>query len=163
MQYNKKFVIIGNANNITYKDFFPLIKDNKVWLGYTTPKEFITNLETKASQKFGNTCWYTNLDHKKRHEELILTKSYNPTNYPTYDNYNAIEVSKVVNIPKDYAGAMGVPITFLDKYNPHQFEIISDSRYHDGQDFADDINFINGKCTYRRIIIKYKNIIKEEK
>ena len=92
----------------------------------------------------------------KRTEELMLTKNYNPIDYPKYDNYDAIEVNKVANIPKDYYGIMGVPITFLDKYNPEQFEILGDSRYHDGSDAANDINFINGKQKYKRILIRRK-------
>ena len=94
----------------------------------------------------------------KRVEELILTKKYadNPGAYPYYDNYNAIEVSRVVNIPCDFDGIMGVPITFIDKYNPNQFEIVGDSRYHDDSDVANDINFINGKGLYRRVLIRRK-------
>lgn len=122
MEYGKKFLIIGNKNAITYKEFFPLLKDNKVWLGCNGVKEFIQPDGTV--KKFGNICWYTNLDHKKRHEKLILWKHYTPEEYPKYDNYDAIEVSKVSEIPVDYDGVMGVPITFLDKYNPDQFEII---------------------------------------
>lgn len=124
MEHEKKFIVIGSQNAITYKEFFPLLKDDKVWLGSTHPKEFIQRNGTV--KKFGNICWFTNLDIKKRHEELILVKKYagHEDEYPTYDNYDAIEVSKVVDIPLDYAGVMGVPITFLDKYSPEQFEII---------------------------------------
>lgn len=124
MEHQKKFIVIGSQNAITYKEFFPLLKDDKVWLGSTHPKEFIQRNGTV--KKFGNICWFTNLDIKKRHEELILVKKYagHEDEYPTYDNYDAIEVSKVADIPLDYDGAMGVPITFLDKYCPDQFEII---------------------------------------
>ena len=122
MEYEKKFLIIGNMNAITYKEFFPLLKDNKVWIGYNAVKEF--KQPDGTMKQFGNICWFTNLDIKKRHENLILTEKYTPENYPKYDNYDAIEVSKVADIPKDYDGVMGVPITFLDKYNPEQFEII---------------------------------------
>lgn len=124
MEHQKKFIIVGNMNAITYKEFFPLLKDDKVWLGSTHPKEFIQRNGTV--KKFGNICWFTNLDIKKRHEELILVKKYagHEDEYPTYDNYDAIEVSKVADIPLDYDGVMGVPITFLDKYSPDQFEII---------------------------------------
>ena len=101
-------------------------------------------------------CWFTNFDISKRHEELILYKNYNPQDYPKYDNYDAINVDKTSDIPCDYYGIMGVPITFLDKYNPDQFEILGDSRYHDGKQEADDINIINGKQLYRRILIKRK-------
>lgn len=124
MEHEKKFIVIGSQNAITYKEFFPLLKDDKVWLGSTHPKEFIQRDGT--IKKFGNICWFTNLDIKKRHEELILVKKYagHEDEYPKYDNYDAIEVSKVVDIPLDYAGVMGVPITFLDKHSPDQFEIV---------------------------------------
>ena len=136
MKYEKKFLIIGNQNNISYKEIFPLLKDNKVWLGinagsqkFEVPLDFerdntFIGENGKKYAKFGNICWYTNLDHKKRHEELIMYQTYNPEEYPKYLNYDAIEVGKVANIPIDYDGVMGVPITFLDKYNPEQFEII---------------------------------------
>ncbi|GAB6395100.1 MAG: putative adenine-specific methylase [Bacteroidales bacterium] len=166
IEYEKKFLIIGHQNAITYKEVFKLLKENKIWLGYGFNGNvgfFINNRYTdyaKASVhkegmiRVSGVHWFTNLDHTKRHEDLILYKTYTPEEYPKYDNYDAIEVSKTAEIPMDYDGVMGVPITFLDKYNPEQFEIISDSRYHDGQDFPDDINYINGKCTYRRILIK---------
>lgn len=138
LEYNKKFLIIGSQNNVTYKEIFPLLKDNKLWLGYksgdmafTVPDSY-TARETRFwidenGQKWrslGNICWFTNLDIQKRHEDLILYKSYSPEEYPTYDNYNAIEVKKVADIPCDYDGVMGVPITFMDKYNPDQFEVL---------------------------------------
>jgi hypothetical protein len=152
IKYEKKFLIIGNFNAITYKEIFPLIKNNEIWLGCNFVKEFETPDGSK--KKFGNVCWYTNIPHKKRNEELILFRKYvgNEKDYPKYDNYDAIEVSKTKDIPMDYDGAMGVPITFLDKYNPEQFEILGDNRYITGE--YNDINFINGKNTYRRIIIK---------
>ena len=124
MEYGKKFIAIGSQNAITYKEFFPLLKNDEVWPGVTHPKEFVQR--DGEIKKFGNICWFTNLDIRKRHEELILVKKYagHEDEYPKYDNYDAIEVSKVVNIPLDYAGVMGVPITFLDKYSPDQFEIV---------------------------------------
>ena len=122
MEQNKKFIILGPNNAITYKEFFPLLKDNEVWLGYNSVHEFAQ--PDGSFKKFGNIGWYTNLDIQKRHENLILYRNYNPEEYPTYDNYNAIEVGKVSEIPCDYDGVMGVPITFLDKYNPDQFEIL---------------------------------------
>ena len=135
IEYKKQFVIIGNQNAITYKEIFPLLKENKMWLGnhsgaqsFLVPQNFERNntyIENgKKYAKFGNICWFTNLDTKKRHEIMPLYKKYSPEEYPQYDNYAAIEVSKVSDIPYDYSGAMGVPITFLDKYNPEQFEII---------------------------------------
>ena len=127
MEYSKKFVIIGNMNAITYKEFFPLLKDNKVWLAYTSPKIFLQ--PDGSEKKFGNVVWYTNLDIKKRHEPIDLVEHYSPEKYPKYDNYDAIEVSKTLDIPMDYDGVMGVPISFLDKYCPEQFEIVELSRY----------------------------------
>ena len=119
---NMSFLIIGSINNITYKNVFPLIKDNKLWLGYTAPKEFIQ--PNKEIKKFGNICWFTNLDIEKRHEELILVKKYNKDDYPHYVNYDAIHINKVSDIPTDYTETMGAPISFLDKYNPEQFTIL---------------------------------------
>ena len=141
IEYDKKFIIIGNQNAITYKEIFPLLKDNKMWLGYNSGAQIFrvpATIERKnlfvrdgvTYAKFGNICWYTNLEQPKRHELLPLYKKYTPEEYPKYDNYDAIEVSKVADIPCDYFpsessnGDMGVPITFLDKYNPEQFEII---------------------------------------
>jgi hypothetical protein len=123
-KYNKQFVIIGDLNWVTYKNVFPLIKENKMWFGYMTVKEFKT--PDGSIQKFGNKLWFTNLDLDKNHEELPLTKNYkgNESNYPRYDNYDAIEVKKIAEIPKDYYDMMGVPISFLTKYNPEQFEIV---------------------------------------
>lgn len=122
IKYDKKFLVIGNDNAITYKEIFPLIKENKIWLGNTRVKEFLQ--PDKTYKKFGNVGWFTNLSHEKRNQNLILYKNYNPNNYPNYDNYDAIEVGAVNDIPLDYDGAMGVPITFIDKYNPDQFEIL---------------------------------------
>ncbi len=137
VEYNKGFVVIGSFNAITYKEIFKLIKEDKIWLGYgfkggnayfktPYPNEFARGVynEETGLVKFRNVTWYTNLDISKRHENLLLYKTYNPDEYPHYDNYNAIEVSKTKDIPLDYDGAMGVPITFLDKYNPEQFEIL---------------------------------------
>ena len=122
MQYRKKFLIIGDLNWLTYKDIFPLLQNNDVWLGYNNVKEFIQ--PDGSIKKFGNKLWFTNLDIKKRHEKLILWKEYNPEEYPTYYNFDGINVDKVDKIPKDYDGIMGVPITFMGQYNPDQFEII---------------------------------------
>ena len=166
VQYNKKFLVIGNQNAITYKEIFPLIKENKLWTGNNMVKAFrvpqVTNKNCEVLPngeiiaKFGSICWFTNLDIKKRHEEIILYKSHNEEEFPKYDNYDAIEVSKVCEIPKDYDGIMGVPITFLDKYNPSQFEIVGLDRYvednpHYGKRFT-----INNRETYARILIRKK-------
>lgn len=138
MEYGKKFVIVGHQNAITYKEVFPLLRKNEVWLGYKSgdmafkvPKSSEPKAtrywEDETGQKWrslGNICWFTNLDHNKRHEELDLVCRYSPDEYPKYDNYDAIEISKTADIPYDYDGVMGVPITFMDKYNPEQFEVL---------------------------------------
>ena len=136
MEYQKKFLVIGNKNAITYKEFFPLLKDNKVWIGCTNVKEFLQ--PDGSIKKFGNIGWFTNLDVAKRHENLVLWKNYTPKEYPKYDNYDAINVNKVSEIPCDYNGVMGVPITFMDKYNPEQFEII-------GMDLNDSVESLGIK------------------
>lgn len=123
MEHEKKFLIIGNKNAITYKEFFPLLKDDEVWIGCNSPAEFSTP-DGMTKKLNGLTRWFTNLDVAKRHEKLILWKNYTPEEYPTYDNYDAINVDKVSEIPCDYDGVMGVPITFLDSFNPEQFEIL---------------------------------------
>lgn len=179
IEYNKKFLIIGNQNAITYKEIFPLLKENKMWLGFRcgdmafTVPEYYEERATRFwidenGQKWrsmGNICWFTNLDHKKRHEEIELYKKYTPEEYPQYDNYNAINVDKVANIPEDYYGIMGVPITFLDKFNPDQFEIMGMSAsagYNAmivGIEFLGDKDarpLINGKNTYARVFIRRK-------
>ena len=172
MEYEKKFIIIGNQNAITYKEVFPLFRDNKIWYGvsihshgrdFRVPEdyplkayEFRTDAEGNKYINVKGVRWITNLDYEARHEDLILYKKYTPEEYPKYDNYDAIEVGKTAEIPCDYYGVMGVPITFMDKYSPDQFEILGDSRYHDGQEFADDINVINGKTLYRRLLIRRK-------
>lgn len=150
IDHDKKFVIIGNQNTATTKDIFPLLKENKVWLGYHSghtlfevpdsygipdfydkndkqklrSNGYVIDENGKLWRNLGNICWFTNLDIRKRHEQMILIRKYKPEEYPEYDNYDAIEVSMAANIPMDYAGVMGVPITFLDKFNPDQFEII---------------------------------------
>lgn len=135
MKYEKKFLIIGHQNAIHYKEIFPLIKENKVWLGYGFKGgagHFISKYEDKATAgdhkegmiRVSGVHWFTNLEIKKRHENLILYKHYTHEEYPRYENFDAIEVSKTADIPCDYDGMMGVPTTFLDKYNPDQFEII---------------------------------------
>ena len=123
MEHDSKFLIVGNKNAIAYKEFFPLLKNNEVWVGVNNIKEF--NTPSGEIKKFGNIGWYTNLDVAKRHEKLILWKSYTSEEYPTYDNYDAINVDRIADIPCDYNGVMGVPLTFLDIYNPDQFEIIT--------------------------------------
>ena len=149
MEYGKKFLIIGSMNAITYKEIFPYIKNNELWLGMNWVKDFVQpNGEVK---KFGNICWYTNIGHSRRNTELDLYKKYSADEFPKYDNYDAIEVSKVTDIPMDYEGVMGVPITFLDKYCPTQFEIIKFRKGNDDKDLS-----VNGKCPYFRILIRRK-------
>jgi len=177
MEYNKKFLILGDQNAITYKEIFKFIKENRLWPGYDNggtkwfqvPMDY--DIPTESRKKvvngvkyfsMGIILWFTNLDTTKRHEELILYKKYSPEEYPKYDNYDAIEVSRYSDIPMDYDGVMGVPVTFLDKYNPEQFEIVGWSRHNDqnmdggywkgGKSDAT----INGKEVYRRILIRNK-------
>ena len=158
IEYKKSFLIIGNQNAITYKEIFPLIKDNKMWLGCNMVKEFVK--PDKTTQSFGNVGWFTNIPHKKRNTPLALYKKYSPKEFPKYDNYDAINVGKVIEIPKDYDGIMGVPVTFLDKYCPDQFEIAGCSyQYGDCGKHIDDTIWsgqINGKEIYKRIFIKNK-------
>ena len=170
IEHKKKFIIMGNINAVTYKDFFPLIKEGMVWPGVSFNKtmEFILpddyqkwNYRTEDGRKVGKVpvAWYTNLDLKKRHEELILVKRYTPEEYPHYDNYDAINANKVANIPCDYAGVMGVPITFLDKYNPEQFEILQLCASHgkEPKGIENEAGCINGKWIYARILIRNKH------
>ena len=141
MEYNKKFLIIGNTQAITYKEIFPYIKNNELWLGcssfntgmyfkvpdsyeYADTYKFDRERNGEKVMRVSSICWYTNIDNKKRNTELDLYRKYDADTYPKYDNYDAIEVSKVTDIPIDYQGVMGVPITFLDKYCPSQFEIV---------------------------------------
>jgi hypothetical protein len=176
MEYKKRFLILGSMNAITYKECFKLIQDNQMWLGVSLRGkgiefEVLSDYPIKKGSgrigengkkfvKMGNVRWFTNLDYEQRHVSLDLDEKYygHESSYPRYDNFDVINVDKIKDIPKDYEGVMGVPITFLDKYNPEQFEIIGDSRYHDGKDCADDINLLNGKLLYRRILIKNRRV-----
>lgn len=153
MVYDKKFIIIGNINAISYKECFEAIKENKMWLGYNCVRHFAQPDGTMYET--ARTYWYTNLDIAKRHEDIILYKTYqgNEGNYPHYDNYDAINVDRTQDIPVDYAGVIGVPITFLDKYNPAQFDIVKFRKGDDEKDLS-----INGKFPYFRILIKNKKI-----
>lgn len=182
IEFDKKFVILGNMNAITYKEIFKLIKENKIWAGYgfnqsmvfTSPYENDLESNRKFCESkgyFGDNYikvpainWYTNLDIKKRHEEMVLVQKYNPFDYPKYDNYDAIEVSKVKDIPKDYDGVMGVPITFLNKFNPEQFEILDLNPHffsvvEKGLPKPKQLKFSDGrKDPYARILIKNKKV-----
>lgn len=171
--HSKKFLILGHQNAITYKEIFPFIKSNQLWLGvdnggtkwFEVPEDYDIPTESRKrianGKKYfslGSIMWYTNLDNAKRHQNLQLNQEYHPVKYPTYDNYEAIEVSRYTNIPKDFMGVMGVPITFLDKYNPDQFEILGCNRGV-GQD-PDGIfgrsSYLNGKETFKRLFIRRK-------
>ncbi len=179
MAYDKKFLIIGHQNAIKYKEIFALLKENKIWLGYGFKGgagHFISKYQDIATAsdhregmiRVSGVTWFTNLEHNKRHEKLILYKEYNPeTNpeeYPKYENYDAIEVSKTKDIPINYDGVMGVPITFMDKYNPEQFEIIwTTDRGGDGMlehlklpHTRYDAPVVRGKGLYSRILIRIK-------
>lgn len=175
VEYGKKFLVIGNNNAITYKEIFPLIKENKLWLGFSDNKtmEFVMpdsyekyNYIDKKGRKIGKVpaiSWFTNLEHSKRNDEIILYKKYTPEEFPKYDNYDAIEVSRVCEIPKDYNGVMGVPITFLGKYNPSQFEIVgltsSSKECTYGLLLSENQSTrakINSKYIYARLLIKKK-------
>ncbi len=183
IEYDKKFVIIGNLNALTYKETFKLIKENKIWFGHSihsgdrefgVPKDYPLNAASSRIDENGNKFlrvkdvrWFTNLDYEERHLDFILFKKYSSEEYPTYDNYDAINVDVTKKIPEDYDGAMGVPITFMDKYSPDQFEILgmaSSAGYNAevvGIPFLgtkDARPLINGKNTYARIFIKNKRI-----
>ena len=169
IKYDKKFLIIGNINAITYKEIFRLIKENKIWLGinlgrgisgFIVPDHYeLYGTEARIDEAGNriispNNClWLTNLETSQRHEDIVLTKKYvgNENEYPRYDNYDGININKTQDIPSDYAGYMGVPITFLHKFNPDQFEIIKFRKGNDGKDLS-----VNGKCPYFRILIRNK-------
>ena len=176
--YDKKFLIIGNVNALTYKEVFPLVQANKVWLGasihsgdrkFGVPDDYPLNAASCGVDERGRRFirvkgirWFTNLDYKQRHDDLILYANYTPERYPKYDNYDAINVDKTCEIPMDYDGAMGVPITFLDKYNPEQFELLDAREYtkisrlqHKGTFLIKDADSaIKGKPTYARVLIR---------
>jgi hypothetical protein len=176
VEYRKDFLIIGNQNAITYREIFPLIRDNKIWLGYKnghfwfavpeTYEEKATDFKIDENgqkwRRMGNICWFTNLDIEKRHEDMTLFRTYSPDVYPKYDNYNAIEVNRTADIPCDYYEAMGVPITFMQYYNPKQFQIIGATE-SEGKGFSNELwlggvaqPVIEGKRVYKRLFIKQR-------
>ncbi len=169
VKYGKKFLIVGNKNAVTYKEIFRMISNGEIWIGarsmnsdfwlYVPEGSAYEKVDEKGMHlKHIMACWYTNLDIKKRHEEMILVKKYDPDNYPKYDNYDAINVDSTADIPCDYAGIIGVPITFLDKYNPEQFEIIGLDRYTVPKQFLVGGRVaINGSPKYARILIRNKH------
>lgn len=166
VEHEKKFVVIGNMNAITYKENWPLIQANQMWLGatsfntgmyflvpedfeYSASYKFEREMNGKAVGRVAGVCWFTNMDQPRRHDELPLWKKYSPEEYPRYDNYDAINVDKVKEIPVDYDGVMGVPITFLDKWNPEQFELVGFRYGDDGKDLR-----VGGKTPYFRILLR---------
>lgn len=178
VEYDKKFLILGDQNATLYKEIFKLVKENKLWLGYDNggtkwfqvPDDY--DITTESRKKIvngvkyfsmGRILWFTNLDTTKRHERLDLYKRYTPKEHPKYDNYNAIEVSKVSDIPLDYKGIMGVPLTFIDKYNPEQFEllgIMNTGEENKGIRYEGTPHgrpLVNGIEKYIRVLIKTKN------
>lgn len=185
MKHKKQFLVIGNQNALSYREIFPLVKNNEMWLGYNSGHFWFkvpNSYEEKATdfridengqkwRRMGNICWYTNMDIEKRHENMTLFRCYRPEDYPVYDNYNAIEVGRTADIPCDYYGVMGVPLTFMCQYNPDQFEIVgqthsgdttpevealrTDERYRHG-------GRIGGKEKFARILIRRKQVQADE-
>jgi hypothetical protein len=170
VKHNKKYLLIGNQNAITYKDVFPFIKNGKSWIGYrfgdmsfkvpndTPPRKtrFWIDSNGQKWRSLGNAMWLTNLDNERKHKELILTCFYSPEKYPKYDNYDAINVSKVSEIPMDYPGVMGVPLTFLKYHNENQFEIIGEANHGSDNEFDLFKPIVKGKEIFKRILIKNK-------
>lgn len=175
MEHGRKFVVVGNKNAVAYKEIFPLLRDGRMWLGFTMVKEFFvpdplsnrgnvaTDEEGRPVARFGNICWYTNLGIEKRHENLPLFRHYHghEADYPKYDNYDAIEVSRVADIPMDYDGVMGVPITFMDRFNPDQFDIVGCSynygRPREWPEDTDMVPIVDGRKVYKRLFICRKS------
>jgi hypothetical protein len=171
IEYDKKFIIIGHQNSITYKEIFKLIKANKVWLGYGFNRnmahfinkhyeDYASDTDHKEGMiRVSGIVWYTNIDTKKRHEDIILYKTYygNENEYPKYDNYDAINVDKTKEIPMDYKGVIGVPITFIDKYNPDQFEIIGLGNSRDN--FSPNKDYKNPQKVMKDGVLKNGNAI----
>ena len=171
VKYDKQFLLIGNQNAITYKEIFPYIKENKAWVGYrfgdmafrvpndTEPRKtrFWIDDQGQKWRSLGNAMWLTNLDIPKRHQELKLTQTYDEEAYPKYDDYDAINVSRVANIPMDYDGIMGVPITFLKYHNGFQFEIVGEANHGSDNEFDLFKPRINGKEQFKRILIRRIN------
>ena len=184
MEYEKKFLIVGHQNAITYREVFPLLQSNKVWLGYgfkgaaahfTSPYDDIATAgdHKKDMIRVSGVNWFTNIEIPKRNEELDLVCRYSPKDYPYFDNYDAINVGRTQDIPCDYSGIMGVPITFLDKYNPNQFEIIwqasGNTRASAPSEVLKEVGYkvhsedrggcgvVNGKRQYSRILIRNKH------
>ena len=171
MQYQKKFLLIGNQNALTYKEIFPLIQNNQVWTGYrfgemkfrvpqnSPPRKYRYWVDKKGQKwrSLGNAMWLTNLDNDRRHERIAMTKAYNPIDYPKYDSYDAINVKTIRDIPYDYYGIMGVPITIINRYNSEQFEIIGEANHGSDNEFDLFKPTIGGKEIFKRILIRRKS------
>lgn len=161
-----KFLIIGPTNALTYKDMFGHVQRNEMWLGYHHHMTGFAlpngDILPKNDALVRYCCWYTNLDVSYRHDKVILTKKYNSVRNPRYDNYDGIEVDKTADIPYDYGGNMGVPVTFLQKYNPDQFEILGIDRYTEGNQTPNKRFIIGGKEKFARIVIRNKEVYHDE-
>ena len=170
VKFEKKFLLIGNQNAITYKEIFPQIKNGTAWLGYkfgdmafmvpddTQPRKtrFWIDENGQKWRSIGNAMWLTNLDNERKHQKLKLTAYYNPEKYPKYDNFDAINVSRVSEIPKDYYGIMGVPLTYLKYHNDEQFEIVGEANHGSDNEFDLFKPIVNEKQIFKRILIKRK-------
>ncbi len=170
MEHGKKFLIVGNMNAVTYREIFPLIRDNKIWLGnkaghfwFKVPAhyeekgtDFKIDETGQKWRRMGNICWFTNLDIAKRHEEMVLFRHYSPNEYPTYDNYDAIDVTKTTDIPCDYFGVMGVPITFMQYHNPDQFEILGEFNHGQDSEFDLAVPSVKGHARFKRLAIRHR-------
>lgn len=162
IKHEKKFLIIGNVNAITYKEIFKLLKDDKLHLGVITDNIKFKSPDDEAL-RMGNICWFTNLTNNTKNEKIVLTKSYTPEEYPKFDGYDAINVNQTKDIPNDYPGLIGVPVTFMCKYNPDQFEIMGQMASTKRDEYNHGYPYIKGKKKFNRIIIKHHISDKVEK
>lgn len=170
MEFEKEFLVIGNLNAVKYKEILPLFMKDKIWIGNNSGHYWFKvpdSYEEKATdfkidedgqkwRRMGNICWFTNIDFEKRHEDMTLFRTYSPQHYPKYDNYDAIEVSLTADIPCDYYGVIGVPITFMTRHNPEQFEIIGVLNSGSGNEYDYAKAILNGKQLYARVLIRRK-------
>lgn len=173
IKYNKKYLLVGNQNSLTYKEIFPLIQKDEAWTGYrfgemkfrvphnSSPRRtrYWVDETGQKWRSLGNAMWLTNLDIDRRHKRLLLTKKYSPSEYPKYDNYDAINVKNINDIPMDYPGIMGVPITIINKYNPDQFELIGEANHGSDNEFDLFKPLVNGKLLFKRILIRNKMLV----
>ncbi len=185
IEHKKDFCVIGNQNALSYREIFPLVKNNEMWLGYNSghfwfkvpdsyeekKTDFKIDETGQKWRRMGNICWYTNMDIEKRHENMTLFRIYSPESYPVYDNYNAIEVGRTADIPCDYFGVMGVPLTFMCQYNPDQFEIVGQTHSGDTTPEVEQLRTdivhrhggrIAGKEKFARILIRRKQVNTDE-